>query len=140
MNSMKSLLSTDVLLSMIVVVTAMSIVESAPAENSDTSLARSKRFFIDAGRCSFKILCIHPSQCDQEAGELCMIWYCGSHCAVPEVDPADVPVFDPTLDHPCTNWHNPDCRDDLRELRQREKEERQRARQERRRARQERRG
>ncbi|XP_067944748.1 uncharacterized protein [Watersipora subatra] len=139
MKSMKSLLSTDVLLAMIVVVTAMSIVESAPAENSETSLARSKRFFIDAGRCSFKVLCIHPSQCDQEGGELCMIWYCGSHCAVPEIDPADVPVLQPS-DYQCLNRNNPDCRDRLRALRQQEKEERQRARQERRRQRQERRG
>ncbi|XP_067944750.1 uncharacterized protein [Watersipora subatra] len=136
---MKAGLSIELLFAAAMLLLAALTIEGAPAENSETSLARSKRFFIDAGRCSFKILCIHPSQCDQEGGELCMIWYCGSHCAVPEIDPADVPVLQAS-DYQCLNRNNPDCRDRLRELRQREKEERQRARQERRRARQERRG
>ncbi|XP_067944749.1 uncharacterized protein [Watersipora subatra] len=136
---MKAEFSIEFLLAAAILLLTASTIEGAPAENSETSLARSKRFFIETGQCLFKILCIHPSQCDQEAGELCMIWYCGSHCAVPEIDPADVPVLQPS-DYQCLNRNNPDCRDRLRELRQREKEERQRARQERRRARQERRG
>ncbi|XP_067944380.1 uncharacterized protein [Watersipora subatra] len=133
---MKTELSMEFLLATAMLFLAASTTEAAPAKNSETSLTRSKRFFIESGECPFKVLCIHPSQCDQEAGELCMIWYCGTHCTVPEGDPADVPVLQDS-DYQCLNWHNPECRPILRERRKQEREERQRERQERRRERQE---
>ncbi|XP_067946704.1 uncharacterized protein [Watersipora subatra] len=87
-----SSLSSNAILAVVILGVLVTFSTVVPAEQQGLTLERTKRFFIDGygNRCMFEILCWQNRMCNEEAGEMCLVWYCGTHCAVPK-DPDNLP-------------------------------------------------